>query len=352
MFFLVSSFAQQTEIDNSVFSPYFEFYSNNYLNGEAPGKGNSGITSDNGIWGATLNPASLNIKNKFQFNIQYSLKTSQEWKRFSFSSITLQQYMPFAGSVAFGYKINKNFQTGFIYSNPASLKVSGSGDEIPTPDRYFNFVIHTFTIPIVYSTGIFVVGVNLSYSYLRSYTNEATTITQLNSLFEAVTTTNRFNMQLGFKLNVSKFYSIGGTVTSGSKTNAKLTLQDGSSFQSISKYPWKAGIGFEYLQAEKGIRFSCDFNYVNTSYNTGLKDRYDLNLGIEYQVNERLFLRSGFFTLFDYTGYADRYTQYFLTLGGTLKLKGLDLTASILDSHISPGIIKNTYFQTSLTYGF
>lgn len=86
------------------------------------------------------------------------------------------------------------------------------------------------------------------------------------------------------------------------------------------------------------------------------------NLGAEYKTSKATFLRFGFFTFFDNRTFDDlnisyyfekgKFTQYFLTAGFTYKTKNIDITGSVLDSHISPGMIKNTYFNTSISYNF
>src|SRR6266496_4490865 len=74
----INSFSQNSQ-ENPMISPFWDFYSTNYLNGTSSGKGNTGVATDNDISGAALNPATINFKNKYQVNIQYTYKTRQPW---------------------------------------------------------------------------------------------------------------------------------------------------------------------------------------------------------------------------------------------------------------------------------
>ena len=370
------SIYSQKEYDDNTFAPFWEMYSSNYLNGISSGKGNTGIASESGISGAFINPASFKQKNKFDLNVQYTVKTIQPYSAIYFASDwELRQNWLFSGSVGLGYKVNKNLQVGLVYSNPASFLFSygtttfyptyGSSSEI---DEYSRIHAHQFSIPVSYSFGKFNLGLDLSYSILIDDMHGLfTTITEPDGTGEgeSISRVNRFSAQLGAIYNLSDFVSIGATVRPGVKNTVHYDdanpapLPNNDIF--VSKLPWRAGVGFEYRFPNSDIKIDGDYYYEHTSVIDGFKDKFDLNLGAEFPINKKFTVRTGFFTLMDertnttnseWTVAFNQYQQYFLTLGGTINFKNADLTASLLDSHMSPGTIKNTYLNTSFSYHF
>jgi hypothetical protein len=366
----------QQENDEFMFSPYWDIYGNNYLNGVNSGKGNTGIATENGISCASLNPASFSQKNKFDLNLQYTVKTIQPWNEpyYASSEMEIRQNWYFSVSVGLGYKVNKNLQVGLVYSNPLSYLFYYGTEPLNDPhypgdsvDNYNRVHVHQISVPISYSTGKFSFGLNLTYGfYIDQYHGLITTIEMPDGYEGDITARfNRFNVQAGAIFKPNDYLSIGATFTPGSKSAVHEenpnTLPAYNSIVYVSKLPWHAGIGFEYKFPNSNIKLSGDYKYENTSIVTGFKDRFNLNLGAEFVLDKKFTLRTGFFTLMDdrtTTAYPNPYvpvsnhTQYFLTLGGTINFKNADLTASLLDSHISPGTIKNTYFNTSFSYHF
>jgi len=366
----------QQEIEAGIFSPISEMYSNNYLTGSNSGMGNTGIASENGIGSSSLNPASFVQKNKFDLNIQYTVKTIQPWSEpYLYSSeMEMRQNWFFSGSIGFGYKVNKNIQVGLVYSNPTSYlfyygmteitNLYGPSDSI---DTYTRIHLHQFSLPVSYSIGKVNLGLNISYGiYISDYHGIISTIQNPDGYEgNAVDRVNRFIVQAGAIYKPSEFLHLGATITSGGKNTVH--TDDAFSFPSpgshilVSKFPWRAGIGFEYKFPFSNIKICGDFKYENTSTEIGLNDNFNLNLGAEFVLNKKFTLRTGFFTLMDNRTASDNpityvpvtnHTQYFLTLGGTINFKNADLTASLLDSHMSPGTIKNTYLNTSFSYHF
>ena len=113
LFFLVSSVlkSQTIEIDDQNFSPVEDFYKLNYLNGKNDGKGNTGIAADNDISSAYLNPAAIELKRKFQLNLQYSYKSTLGITIPLFNSgisYDLKHMFPVV-YLGFGYKLSNNF---------------------------------------------------------------------------------------------------------------------------------------------------------------------------------------------------------------------------------------------------
>lgn len=163
---LVLSFnINSQEYEDSFINPTWDFYSFNYLNTPSAGRGFTGIAAQNDISGNLLNPASINLESKYQVNLQYTYKTSNNWLPIFFPD-TYIEHQVFSGSAAFGYRINKYFQTGLIYSNPASMRysideisfINGSSGEF-----YDNVVFHSISVPLVYQEKNYSLGLSISY---------------------------------------------------------------------------------------------------------------------------------------------------------------------------------------------
>lgn len=59
------------EFNETLMTPFWEFYSQNNLSTINAGMGLTGIANSNDISGITLNPASLDLKNKFELKVEY-----------------------------------------------------------------------------------------------------------------------------------------------------------------------------------------------------------------------------------------------------------------------------------------
>ncbi len=91
------SFSQNNE--DNILSPFWDYYSNNYLNTLSAGKGFTGIASESDITGFMLNPASIKLDTKYQLNVQYTFKSNGSW--FGENEFLKQQL--FYGSAGFGW---------------------------------------------------------------------------------------------------------------------------------------------------------------------------------------------------------------------------------------------------------
>jgi hypothetical protein len=268
IFSSIQVFPQSNE--DYTLSGFWDFYGYNYLNTQSAGRGFAGIASENDISGILLNPASVNIEKKYQVNAQYTFKTTQKWLKSD--NISLKQQL-FSGSLGFGYRINRHFQTGFVYNNPASHYY---GAEIIKSDpfgfessRYYYFVnnsFHSFNVPFAYSGNNFRAGLNISYSYTR-YTIPREAITTLNnpmgfstgSDFSAASSFIRAQTGLIYVLNEN--VTIGVSVTSGGRSKVKQTYPDGSTSDTMTAVqPWKAGAGIEYNIPQTKLKLLADYN--------------------------------------------------------------------------------------------
>ncbi|MEO8514884.1 MAG: outer membrane beta-barrel protein, partial [Ignavibacteria bacterium] len=291
LFFSLSIFSQTEEIDDLNFSPVEDFYKLNYLNGKSDGKGNTGIASENDISAVYLNPAALELNNKFQLNIQYTYKTTQSITLpFYNSGITydLKHIFPSA-FIGFGYKINKKFQTGFIYNNTGSMRrVYTNGFEtIDGQEVYNNFVIHSFGIPVTYKFNNFKFGVIADLKLYTVEYNGVSTINDPNGNYTITINLLSFYWRFGLKYDANKNLSIGATVTPGFSTEIHYNndIFITPRFVNISKYPLKIGGGIEYRLMKNKLKFAADYNFEQLSKIQGYKDKHDVNLGVEYMAN-------------------------------------------------------------------
>lgn len=343
--------------------PADNIYSNNYLNGSNSGKGNSGIGAMNDILGAGLNPAAWVFKSKLQLGAQYMYKLTDKTNTNSNSG-----HSPFTGTIGLGIKINKHFSTGFIYSNPQSymynygtITVSENGVRV-VKDAYSKYVTHSFNVPVNYNwkfrSGIMSLGINFNYSYYANSTNIASTVTSPDIPQELTENLGRFNVQAGFLIRPSKVFGIGLTFTPGFTSDLSVTISD-SAYQRPVKFPWKAGIGFEYIFGKSGIKLNADYNYNSNIYSSYYQDRQYINAGAEFPINKRLTIRGGIFSEFEIfrenvivVHESISWRQIFLTAGATITFPKFELIVSVLDSHISPGAIKNLIFSAGIISDF
>lgn len=356
------------EIVDEKFSPKEDFYKLNYLNGRNDGRGNTGIAGINDISSVYMNPAALVLDKKYQLNIQYLYKTMQNVDLdYPFGNISyeLEQVFPTV-YLGFGYKLSDNFQTGFVYSNPGSMKQTYTkGIETINGETVYNkFTIHSFGIPAVYRLNNFSFGIIADIKLYTVEFNGVTTINDPNGNLTLKTDLLNFNCQFGITHNPIKDLSIGLTLTPGFQKEVKYEgiryVTETEKF--YSNYPLKIGAGIQYTLLRNKLNLSADYNFEQHSKIQGYKDKHNVNIGVAYSAQKNLVLRFGFFTFLDNRNFDDpnisyyfekgKYTQYFLTIGFTYKAKNIEISASILDSHISPGIIKVLHVNSSISYNF
>ena len=77
IFFIFTIYSQPLSSYDDRINYFWDFYSNNRMSTINAGKGYSGVAGDNDIVGIILNPASMNIKNKFEVHAEYVNKTNE-----------------------------------------------------------------------------------------------------------------------------------------------------------------------------------------------------------------------------------------------------------------------------------
>lgn len=361
-------YAQSREIEDYLLGPAQDFYGYNYLNGPNAGRGNTGVAGENDISGALMNPAAYTLNKKYAFNLQYTYKTTNEvsytYEMGPSFRYDLKHVAP-ALQGGFAMKLTKKLIAGILYSNPSSVKYvfKNAGAFQSDYNMTESVNMHSVNIPIVYDFGRIQLGLNPNYTFAKGLITGVTTITEPDGYGEVSTHYNRFNVQLGLRILPVKGVSIGVTFTPAYTAEVKSDDElVPSGYSIVTKSPMKISAGFEYACEKKTFRISADYNFSQTSKLNGYKDKHDFNIGGEYSVNKRLALRAGFFTVFDvrnfedddvsFPGKAGDFTQYFVTCGVSYKLNNFDFSASLLDSHVSMGLIKLTIINAGFTYGF
>lgn len=353
------------ELDDFVLSPASDFYSNNYLYGANVGKGNTGIGCINNFDAALLNPASFSLNKNFSGYIQYSYKTSRRVIYYDdYGSYFYDvKPKPLSLSAGFSFKLNKIINTGLLYINNNTVKYhyypDSPGDELSN-----NLNVHTVSLPVNVHFEKFAIGINFMYSMYRDDLTGVTTIVDPLNPHNVTNSFERFNIQAGLYFKPSKYFSAGLTFTPGFKSDIKSSEDLGYPvfIKWVSNNPFKISAGVNFITLEGKLNLLLDYNFQRTSEMTGYIDKNNINFGCEYTLNNRFTARAGFFTLFDirdfhheqvsFPGSEGDFSQYFLTGGVTYKINNVDISVSIMDSHISPGIIKLFYANSSLLFNF
>jgi hypothetical protein len=302
----------------------------------------------------------MDIEGKYQAGIQYTYKTNQEWlPQLGIEDIYLKQNL-FSGSIGIGYRFNKNFQAGLMYSNPTSLafnigdiiETNEFGEELGRYEADDSYENHSFSIPFVYSVEKLRLGLTLSYNLHRRHLN-----------FGSVSTIgkfDKFNIQGGIIVQPVNELSIGVSFKPESNGEVKYSSNEKPNIQSDDAVlPMEISAGLEYKLTNNMLRFAGDYSFVNGSVLQGQKDQHQVRFGLEYLVNRNWKVRTGFFTSPDprdlstnYLNPQDSYDQIFLTLGATLKLKNTSISIAVMDSHISSGVLKYTFITGGLILNY
>lgn len=354
------------EIDDFVLSPSSDFYSNNYLYGSNTGKGNTGIGSENEFSAVLLNPAAVKLKSKFSVFLQYTFKTNNPvtYTNVYGSNGYELKHEPNSFSCGFALNINKIISAGLLYSNTNNAKYDFAGNFSSTNDFSYNLNIHSIALPVFIHFEKFGFGANIFYNLYRNDMKGVTTIEDPFLTHEVTNSFERLNMQVGLFYKPVKTFSAGLTFTPGFKSDIKSSEDNSISpyYKFVGRYPFKVSAGVNFLTMNNKLSLAFDYNFQRTSEMTGYLDKNDFNIGGEYFLNKKLTIRTGFFTSFDirdfhndevgFPGSEGDFTQYFITGGLTYMLENANLSLTVMDSHISPGIIKLFIVNTSLVFNF
>ena len=367
--FPLNLFAQQDgpleEPTDYTINPYWEFYSDNRLSTISGGKGYTGVASLGDISSVSLNPASLNVDKKFNTNLSYSYKSSFNYLPNVSNDIHLKIFIP-SLSVGGGYRINENFQVGFAYQNNYSyrlvvdmLYMDEFGNEIGRDELYYKLATHSLLVPFVFNYEWLRLGANLNLTYLRGDIDLGE-----NTFFPGVPYKAKgelwgFIPQIGFIISPNEYFSLGASYTFGFSDNFEWVYENGTPQTSYCEIPARLTVGTEGHLLENKLKLSLEYHYANTYVIDYLKDKNNIHAGAEYSIDDSWIVRGGFFTLFDFRDLDDSWAntstldQFFITVGGTYKYKGLAFNLALLSSTLtSSSDVKHSIINAGIGYDF
>lgn len=334
--------------EDLMLSSYWDFYSENHFSLTAAGQGNAGLADQGGILASILNPASLKIDPGLQFSTGYSYKAKQPW---------LEELWPDVGQIyltalhpclLFGlnYGINSKIQAGLVYYDRKSYRfnagtfvaVDETGEPTDTFVAYEDIRHSTLLIPISFKLSKYIGG------GLGIYAN------RLTHRFHGSQDVTNSLYSLYFRpgLLLSPYNGLSFGLTGGYKTKASYIF---GGVELAHSEPAYLSFGLKLENPEIRTSFYFDFNkYWYSDIKESLNDRLDTGFGIE-QDWKKLKLRAGCYTILDYRRSSDNNDQYFITGGVTFPVGPMELTLSIMDSHIlSTGSIEQTQIACGLNY--
>ena len=341
--FIASPNAYSQDGSTFIFDPENDVYANNYLNGPAAGRGNTGVSScAEGISGIFLNPASFNVNKKFDFSFQYNYKTNSSYvyNQYKDPIDTYKQKFP-SISAAAGCKVNKYLEFGLFYNNPTAMY-----DDFGA-DYKLTYTIQTIGIPMRFSYKGFHFGLSLEYSYYYSVAKGTYYYNYLNT-FHA--NAEDFNVRLGMAYETpDKVFSAGASIIPGTtlKPHSDIPGPVGDEYYGWPAYPFQIIVGFAIQLPKFPLKLLFEYKEAERTY-VFFRSVDDLKIGAEYRISKKIIVRSGAFTNQN-TGKFNG--QIYLTAGCGVNISNLNIDAAIMDSHISNGPT-NTIFQTSIAYGF
>jgi len=383
VFFCSSVFAQ-TNVSiityDPFFTPFVDFYASPKLSAISGGRGCTGIADEEGgPEFSLLNPASLMVKG-FVLSAGYNYKTDMEW----YPGDKFRAYQPpiLAG---IGFSLFDKLNIGALYYDKSNFKFVVKFDEttiiddpstiredeggLPLYVAVDDVCQRTLSFPVSYAPlKTFKMGINLNYSFF----SHDFYIGDNNNVFEK-TRFELFTADFGLIIKPSDRYSLGLTLTPQyTKQFIKERIYEYSFISDslwpmeiggytipepkVNKFPLSAGLGVKYLLSEK-IKLFADYHFVNASIYPHYSDRHDINLGVEY-LHKKTTLRAGAYTLRDFRKpsmwlqeSAGKEHQYFLTCGVTQPVGPMEISLSLMDSHIlSSGSLKQTQVSCGLNY--
>lgn len=346
-------------------NPFWEFYSENKLSTISAGKGFTGVASFGDISNISLNPASLNIEKRFNTNISYSYQSSIDYLPNFTDSEHLRNGFP-SFSIGGGYRINKDLQVGLVYQNNYSFNhvydmiyMNEFGNEIGRGEAYEKYASHSFYIPIVFNYEWLRLGANLNLTYLRGDISIGEGINYPGYPCTGKGELWSFIPQIGFIITPNEYISFGASYTNGYSGSIDWTYDIASPETGYCEIPSRLALGSEIQILENKLKLSFEYHFANTSAVGYLKDKNNINLGAEYLLDESWTVRSGFFTQFDFRNMSSAwldnssYDQFFITLGGTYKYKGLTFNLAFLNSSLlSNSNVAHSVINAGIGYCF
>ena len=325
-----------------------DFFAKNYYSSSSIGKGGTGISSKNDVLGATLNPASLDIKKNVNIAFEYMFKKSIKGQFTPIYFRTFDNEHPtFIAGV--GLKIIDNMNLGLIYNIEETIidtSFSTRDARLRDPNYAHSFRESKIDVFLNYDFKSYL-KIGLTVSYVDSESNTETPSFGHESDYDF----SRMNFKFGIQSEVINNFRIGAYFSPQIKTDVKTkSLFEGraneSEFENIDLMSY--GIGMSYLFEKMPLELLFDYNYIDELEDRIIKydSKWNLSFGGEYKFfNDLLQLRLGLsyfknhYEIFDdQNGLADnrafveRY-QLLLTGGIGAKLDFVNINLSIRDSY-------------------
>jgi len=343
----------------------FDFYSDNRFSTKANGRGYTGIANIDGISNVILNPASLDIKNELQVHFEYVYKNTvpwliEDWYLKPLSPIFL------AGC---GIPINKYFQTGVVYyiKNSYQLEMKtviemSPGGDIENVYQSDEEKIYSLLIPFTVKYKNIRFGVNLdSLNYV--FTSRVIMEGKVYYNLSAEGKFEKLVPKFGVIFSPNESLSIGITFVPETEETMKVNKKSNISGEYVEEehiiFPLKLAVGIKHKPKVLPIWYYIDCNYSNESkIDKSFVDRIDFHFGLDYEISNKLILRTGVFTQKDYRSEDTKKSfgsidQVFATFGFSYKIGVIELNFSLMDSHLfSFGEIKQTYANCGLSFNF
>lgn len=360
------SFTVETGEQESTCKPLFEFYADNLISAEIAGQGYAGVADIGDISFSNINPASFDIKNDAQIYYEHGFKNNTNVFSDVFSNNNELKSYRSGISAAFAYKFSEYVRAGVIYTAKSSYS-AGFG-EIETFPRSEKRYIRSVNLPISYVLEKFRFGVGLN---LDIYHSEFSDAFPLNGTWYSITGELDFYL---FRPKLGAIYSPSEDISFGLSflipAKKELTTNCGSITLKHDKneFPMEILIGTKYSTPNIPLSVLLDFSHKHYSEMPEFEDSNNIHFGLEYELLEKLHLRTGMFTNFDirnmdYTFTNDAGDEYdywfdsdtfedrkFLTFGLSYFWKRTEINFAVVDSSLlTNSDVKHTYAKLGFT---
>ncbi|RPI12886.1 MAG: hypothetical protein EHM58_19545 [Ignavibacteriae bacterium] len=313
------------------------------------GRGYTGIAGnpdDINFTGCLLNPAALNVRNKFSFEIDYSRRTKQHINNNSEDLFDRTYYEGKNPDILLGgaYKFSKKISAAAFFLRERSLNqyngkyliVNNAGEPIETRQNYFYLEQNTVGLSMSYKLNNYVtLGANLYYFLFQGKVDNYLNGFYSNNYLNSTADFGIANAQIGITYRPYKVLTFGmsfiprirhNVIWDESVLNAKEPMIIPAKLAFGTRFDWIKDLMCLYL----------DLNYLDYGKSTDIGNTLDFNLGIDVKPAKNLTLRAGYFS-WSFKELEYSYTNYILhyfTLGASYVYKGVSINASFLDNKL------------------
>jgi len=356
--------------------PIIEFYADNLVSAQIAGQGYAGVADIGDISFSNHNPASFDILNDAQIYYEYGTKNNTTFYSDIISDGNEVTNYRSGVAAAFAYKFSEYVRAGLIYSTKSSYSIdmgevvnTHNGEVIATFPIAEKRYVRSVNLPIAYVLEKFRFGVGLN---LDIYHSEKEDVYPLqNGCW------NGFCGELDFVMFRPKLGAIYSPLQSLSlgvsmlvPTEKKLTTD--CSFFSLehntNKFPMEIQVGTKYSSSRIPLSVLVDFSHKHYSDMPEYVDSNNFHLGLEFAPMNKLHLRTGMFTNFDYRNTDYTFTdgagneldywqdsetfvdRKYLTFGLTYFWKRTEINLAVVDSSLlTDSDVKQTYAKLGFT---